>query len=123
MFPHPYLTANESFSVNLTSFSCSFHSVDATDEIIGKTVANSSVSSMKKSSGVYAGNVRQGGIGNWRKMFTVQDSNDFGEFSAGGAAYNTTRVQPDHHPLVDVEYLKQMEGTGLKYDFGDGLVM
>ena len=69
-------------------------------ELIQKTVEKSSVASMKASSGVYAGNVRQGGIGNWRKHFSEEDS-----------------------ALFDEVYQKQMEGVGLTYNFGDGLVM
>jgi hypothetical protein len=34
---------------------------------LARTVTASSMDAMKASSGVYAGNVRQGGVGNWRK--------------------------------------------------------
>jgi hypothetical protein len=73
------------------------------DEVtIDKTVVNSSMKNMKKSSGVYAGNVRKGGVGNWR--------NKIPENSCVNA-------------MFDGEYYKQMRGTGLEFDFGDGLVM
>ena len=73
------------------------------DEVtIDKVVVNSSMSSMKKSSGVYAGNVRQGGIGNWRKKI-IENS--------------------PLNAMFDGVYYKQMRGTGLAFDFGDGLEM
>lgn len=104
-------------------------------ETIARTVANSAMAEMKQTSGerrharagltwscsingplshchractasfvpgVYAGNVRQGGIGNWRKKLV------------------------EHSPLnamFDGEYVKQMRGSGLRFDFGDGLVL
>lgn len=69
---------------------------------VALAAANSAMANMKATSGVYAGNVRAGGIGNWRKQM------------------------PEHSVLnsvFDGEYLKQMRGTGLKLDFGDGLVL
>ena len=44
--------------------------------------------------------LRKGGAGGWRDVYTVRESEAFDEI-----------------------YLKQMEGTGLKMDFGEGLVM
>ena len=79
-----------------------FIGVGADEATIDKTVANSSMDKMKTSSGVYAGNVRKGGVGNWRSKI------------------------PEHsvlNSIFDGEYLKQMRGTGLAFDFGDGLVL
>jgi hypothetical protein len=73
-----------------------------TPEIVAKVVEASSISNMKKSSGVYAGNVRKGGVGNWRKKIK--------ENSLINAAF-------------DGEYMKQMSGSGLTFNFGDGMVM
>lgn len=73
------------------------------DEVtIDKVVENSSMSNMKKTSGVYAGNVRKGGIGNWRNKLL--------ENSCANA-------------MFDGEYMKQMKQSNLEFDFGDGLVM
>lgn len=44
--------------------------------------------------------LRKGGAGGWREVYTVRESETF-----------------------DKIYLKEMEGTGLKRDFGEGLVM
>lgn len=44
--------------------------------------------------------LRKGGSGGWRDNFTVRESEEFDEL-----------------------YLQQMEGTGLQFDFGEGLVM
>ena len=46
--------------------------------------------------------MRQGGVGNWRKKIP--------ENSVTSA-------------MFDGEYFKHMRGTGLEFDFGDGLVM
>jgi len=51
---------------------------------------------------VYAGNVRQGGVGNWRSKL-AEDS--------------------PLNALFDGEYRRMMSGSGLTFDFGDGLVM
>lgn len=69
---------------------------------IAKTVENSAMANMKATSGVYAGNVRAGGVGNWR--------NKMPENSVLNSVF-------------DGEYLKQMRGTGLTLEFGDGLVL
>ena len=44
--------------------------------------------------------LRKGGAGGWRDVYTVRESEMFDEI-----------------------YLKEMEGSGLKMDFGEGLVM
>ena len=71
-------------------------------EVIAKTVEASSMKNMRQTSGIYAGNMRKGGVGNWRKKII--------ENSLINAAF-------------DGEYMKQMKGSGLQFDFGDGLIM
>eukprot|EP00614_Pseudopedinella_elastica_P003047 CAMPEP_0172586394 /NCGR_PEP_ID=MMETSP1068-20121228/5764_1 /TAXON_ID=35684 /ORGANISM="Pseudopedinella elastica, Strain CCMP716" /LENGTH=370 /DNA_ID=CAMNT_0013381183 /DNA_START=360 /DNA_END=1472 /DNA_ORIENTATION=- len=71
-----------------------------TSALVDLVAANSSMDAMKTKSGAYAGNVRKGGIGNWRKAI------------------------PENSPLsamFDGEYHKQMRGSALRFDFGDGL--
>ena len=70
--------------------------------MIAKTVEASSMKNMRQTSGIYAGNMRKGGVGNWRKKII--------ENSLINAAF-------------DGEYMKQMKGSGLQFDFGDGLIM
>lgn len=72
-------------------------------ETILKTTENSSMGKVKANSaqsGVYAGNVRSGGSGKWRKMFSE-------EISA----------------LFDRVYQDRMLGSGLEFDFGEGVIM
>uniref|UniRef100_A0A7S2W4G1 Sulfotransferase domain-containing protein n=1 Tax=Rhizochromulina marina TaxID=1034831 RepID=A0A7S2W4G1_9STRA len=69
-------------------------------EVIAKAVENSSMSAMKTKSGVYAGNVRKGGAGGWRKKITGETNK-----------------------LFDQVYREQMAGSGLTFDFGEGLIM
>ncbi len=45
-------------------------------------------------------NLRKGGVGGWRDVFTVRESEAF-----------------------DKIYREQMEGSGLRMDFGEGVVM
>ena len=71
-------------------------------EVIAKAVEASSMKNMRQTSGIYAGNIRKGGVGNWRKKII--------ENSLINAAF-------------DGEYMKQMKGSGLQFDFGDGLIM
>ena len=69
-----------------------------------QVVAASSISAMK--SNVKANtqkdlkHLRKGGAGGWRDVFTVRQSEDF-----------------------DALYRKQMAGSGLEMDFGEGLAM
>merc|ERR1719498_1340936 len=75
--------------------------VGNTPEIIAKTIAASSMDAMKSGkTGIYAGNVRKGGVGNWRK-----------------------KIDGDSNALFDRVYKQQMAGTGLKFNFGDGVIM
>ena len=75
--------------------------VGDTPAIIEKTLVNSSMDAMKSGkTGIYAGNVRKGGVGNWRK-----------------------KIDGDSDALFDRVYKQQMAGSGLKFNFGDGVVM
>lgn len=69
-----------------------------------QTAAASTISAMKKCSkaSLWPGesHLRKGGSGGWRDIFTVREAEEF-----------------------DKLYLQQMEGTGLQFDFGEGLVM
>lgn len=72
-------------------------------ETILKTKDNSTMGQVKKNSkasGVYAGNVRSGGSGKWRKMFSKELDELFNQV-----------------------YRQRMAGSGLKFDFGEGVIM
>eukprot|EP00903_Cladosiphon_okamuranus_P008699 g8335.t1 len=82
-----------------------FAGIEHTDETIAKTVAATSIDAMKRNpkANLYRASeqhIRKGGAGGWRDVYTVRESEAFDEI-----------------------YLKEMEGTGLKMDFGEGLVM
>jgi len=81
-----------------------FCNLDSSPEVVAKTVAGSSISSMKsneKANALAAFNhLRQGGSGGWRNTFTVAQNE-----------------------LFDAVYTKKMEGSGLVFDFGNGLQM
>eukprot|EP00752_Nemacystus_decipiens_P013824 g12273.t1 len=81
-----------------------FAGIEHTDETVAKTVAATSIDAMKRNpkANLMAGeqHIRKGGAGGWRDVYTVRESEAFDEI-----------------------YLKEMEGTGLKMDFGEGLVM
>ena len=72
--------------------------------MIPQTVASSTLTAMKKSpyANVYPAlnHLRKGGSGGWRNFFTVRESEAF-----------------------DKIYREQMEGSGLKMDFGEDLIM
>lgn len=69
-----------------------------------QTVAATSIDAMKRNpqANLRPGqqHLRKGGAGGWRDVYTVRESEAFDEI-----------------------YLKEMEGAGLKMDFGEGLVM
>lgn len=69
-----------------------------------QTAASSTISAMKKNSkaNIMAemNHLRKGGAGGWRDVLTVRESEEF-----------------------DKIYRKQMEGSGLEMDFGEGLRM
>ena len=69
-----------------------------------QTAAASSFNAMKKNpkANVYGENrqVRKGGAGGWRDMFTVRESEEFDKIYSG-----------------------EMKGSGLTMDFGEGLIM
>ena len=69
--------------------------------VIARAVRNSSMAAMRSGeAGVYAGNVRAGGVGKWRERLSAADS-----------------------ALFDEVYREEMAGSGLTFDFGDGVVM
>lgn len=69
-----------------------------------QTAAASSLSAMKKNPKANirpeVNHLRKGGAGGWRSVYTVEESEAFDEI-----------------------YREQMEGSGLKMDFGQGLIM
>lgn len=69
-----------------------------------QTAAASTINSMKKNPKANTrpekNHLRKGGAGGWRNVYTVRESEAFDEI-----------------------YHKEMKGTGLKMDFGEGLVM
>jgi hypothetical protein len=69
--------------------------------VIQKTVANSTMKSMRANAQASIGlnHLRKGGVGGWRDSFTVTNSN-----------------------LFDAVYKSKIEGYGLPFDFGEGLV-
>ncbi|CAN0392624.1 unnamed protein product, partial [Ascophyllum nodosum] len=81
-----------------------FAGIRHTPDIIAKTAAASSFNAMKKNpkANVYDENrqVRKGGAGGWRDMFTVRESEEFDKIYSG-----------------------EMKGSGLTMDFGEGLIM
>eukprot|EP00903_Cladosiphon_okamuranus_P015917 g14702.t1 len=81
-----------------------FAGIEHTPETIAKTTTATSLEAMKKNpkANIRPGqqHLRKGGAGGWRDVYTVRESE-----------------------LFDEIYRKEMEGTGLKMDFGEGLVM
>ncbi|CAM9660288.1 unnamed protein product [Ectocarpus sp. 12 AP-2014] len=80
-----------------------FAGINYTPDILAKADAASSLSAMKRNpkTNLYPkNNLRKGGAGGWRDSFTVRESEAF-----------------------DQIYREQMEGSGLRMDFGEGLVM
>ena len=73
-----------------------------TDEIVMRTVAHSTIDSMRsnKKANIGLNHLRKGGIGGWRDTFTVSQSE-----------------------LFDKVYARKMAESGLVFDFGEGLVM
>ena len=71
-------------------------------DVVMKTVANSTMKSMQanKKANIGMNHLRKGGVGGWRDYFTVTQSN-----------------------LFDAVYKKKMAGTGLTFNFGEGLTM
>ena len=80
----------------------SFLDLDVTDEIVMRTVAHSTIDSMRsnKKANIGLNHLRKGGIGGWRDTFTVSQSE-----------------------LFDKVYARKMAESGLVFDFGEGLVM
>lgn len=81
-----------------------FAGIDCTAETIAKTVEGSTLAAMRKNpkANIYQGvpHLRKGGAGGWRDIFTVRESEAFDDI-----------------------YRQHMKGSGLKMDFGEGLVM
>ncbi|CAN0439020.1 unnamed protein product, partial [Laminaria digitata] len=83
-----------------------FASINCTEETLAKarTAAGSTLSAMKNNPKANIrpsfNHLRKGGSGGWRNVFTARESEAFDEI-----------------------YRQQMEGSGLKMDFGEGLVM
>lgn len=81
-----------------------FTGIDCTPEILAKTLAGSTISAMRTNPKAnirpFENHLRKGGSGGWRDVFTVRESEAF-----------------------DKLYHEQMAGSGLKMDFGEGLVM
>ena len=71
-------------------------------DVVAKTVENSTMKSMQsnKKANIGMNHLRKGGVGGWRDYFTVTQSN-----------------------LFDAVYKKKMAGTGLAFNFGEGLTM
>lgn len=69
-----------------------------------QTAASSTIGAMRQNPKINIrpaeNHFRKGGAGGWRDVYTVRESEAFDEI-----------------------YKKEMEGTGLKMDFGEGLVM
>lgn len=76
--------------------------VNAEPDVIQRAVQNSTMSAMKsnKNANIGLGHLRKGEIGKWRETFTVAQSE-----------------------LFDEVYKKKMAGTGIVFDFGEGLRM
>ncbi|CAM9205161.1 unnamed protein product, partial [Laminaria digitata] len=81
-----------------------FAGIDCTPETLAKATAGSTFAAMKDDPKVNfkqaENHLRKGRAGGWRDAFTVRESEAFDEI-----------------------YRQQMKGTGLKMDFGEGLVM
>ncbi|CAN0329358.1 unnamed protein product [Pylaiella littoralis] len=81
-----------------------FASIDHTPEILEKATAASSLSAMKRNLKANINesnkNLRKGGAGGWRDVFTVRQSEAF-----------------------DKIYEEEMRASGLRMDFGEGLIM
>ncbi|CAM9593461.1 unnamed protein product [Ectocarpus sp. 12 AP-2014] len=81
-----------------------FAGIEHTPETIAKTVAASTIDSMRQNPKANLkpneNHLRKGGAGGWRDVYTVRESDAFDEI-----------------------YMQQMEGTGLRMDFGEGLAM
>uniref|UniRef100_A0A6V1XC27 Sulfotransferase domain-containing protein n=1 Tax=Heterosigma akashiwo TaxID=2829 RepID=A0A6V1XC27_HETAK len=79
-----------------------FCALDASPAAVAKTVQNSSMKKMKESAQANAlaafNHLRKGGSGGWKDSFTVATNE-----------------------LFDQIYAKKMEGSGLTFDFGDGV--
>ncbi|KAJ8602384.1 hypothetical protein CTAYLR_004243 [Chrysophaeum taylorii] len=75
-----------------------FLGISADAALIQDTVANSTMKAMQETANIGLGHLRQGEIGKWRETFTVAQSD-----------------------LFDKVYKIKMRGTGLVFDFGDGL--
>lgn len=71
-------------------------------DVVDRTVANSTITSMRANTKANIGmnHLRKGGVGGWRDYFTVSQSN-----------------------LFDAVYKKKMEPAGLEFDFGEGQTM
>jgi hypothetical protein len=80
----------------------SFLQLHVSEEAIQKTVANSTIASMRsnKKANIGLNHLRKGGVGGWRDTFTVAQSEWF-----------------------DRVYARKMASSGLVFDFGEGLVM
>ncbi|CAB1115455.1 AST [Ectocarpus sp. CCAP 1310/34] len=81
-----------------------FAGIEHTPKTIAKTIQASTIDAMRQNATVNTrpgeNHFRKGGAGGWRDVYTVRESEAF-----------------------DQIYMEQMEGTGLKMDFGEGLVM
>ncbi len=77
---------------------------DVEDNILDKCVQKSALMTMRNDKRITSiggvDHIRKGGTGGWREYFTVQQSEAF-----------------------DLLYRNKMEGSGLTFDFGRGLVM
>jgi len=80
----------------------SFLGLQVSDEMVMRTVAHSTIDSMRsnKKANIGLNHLRKGGIGGWRDTFTVSQSE-----------------------LFDKVYARKMADSGLVFDFGEGLVM
>ena len=80
----------------------SFLGLRVSDEMVMRTVAHSTIDSMRsnKKANIGLNHLRKGGIGGWRDTFTVSQSE-----------------------LFDKVYARKMAESGLVFDFGEGLVM
>ena len=79
-----------------------FIGVGTDPELLEATAQSTSMKFIKANAeavGIYAGNVRKGGYGNWRKM-----------------------IKGKSDALFDAVYKQQMSGTGLTFNFGEGLI-
>ncbi|CAM9901363.1 unnamed protein product [Phaeothamnion confervicola] len=80
-----------------------FLGIPTTPDLVARVIENSSIDSMKKNANanvVGHGHLRRGGSGGWRDVFSVRQSERF-----------------------DALYRDRMAGSGLQFDFGEGLIM